>query len=171
MTVLARPRVAFLVGCLALVTIYLTWWVAYAQIHQWDRFSQLAPGRAAEFEDGTVRVVSFGLADGLVRSSGGDPVIADPDAVWVVATVEVLSTRESDRIWCAMDLVSTDGRIWPKGGPSIERALPNCPGDFVVGQPYRFEVIYTAPRRAAGSLAGLALTDPISVSRTPVIRP
>ena len=175
MTLLAKPRPAFLVVCLALVTIYLTWWVAYAQTHQEDRYTQLPPGQAAEFEDGTVRVVSLGVANELVRSSGGEPAVADPGAVWVVATVEVLVTRQTDRIWCSMDLLSTDGRIWPKGGPGIERVLPGCPGDFVTGQPYRFEAIYTAALAdildTRGSLAGLALPDPVSVSRTPVIRP
>lgn len=172
MRILRHRRIAFVVACIALVTMYVTWWTSYAETHQKTRFSQLAPGRAAEFPEGTIRVVSLSVADELTSPQGGDPAVADPDAVWVVAVVEVVTSRASDRIWCGLELLATDGRVWEKGGPYFERTLPRCDErEMTTGQPYRFEAIFLAPRLEADSLAGLVLNDHSTAARAPVITP
>ena len=173
MRLLRRRRTAFVATCVALVMIYLTWWITYAETHQKPRYVQLSAGQPAEFSDGTMRVLTLAVADELVQpQGGGDPAVADPGTVWVVVTMEVVKSRVTDRIWCSIDLLATDGRIWERNGPDFERSLPGCDEDqMVLDRPFRFEAIFRVPRREATALAGVAIDDTASVARAPVIRP
>jgi len=170
-TPLRQPRVLFVILCVALTTIYLTWWTAYAKVHQSERFVPLPAGRPLERPDLTLRVISVAQAAQLTASDGGEPARPDPGTVWVVATMEVVRHAEDVLFICSPTLVSTDQRQWSTNTPTTTRAL-HCESDAVVtGQPYRYEAVYSVPTRAVSTVAGVALLDGSDVSRTPLLTP
>lgn len=171
MTLLRQSRVLFVIACVALTTIYLTWWTAYATVHQSERFVPLPAGRPLERPELTLRVLSLAQAAQLTASDGGEPARPEPGTVWVVATMEVVRHVEDDLPVCNPTLVDTDQRQWSTKPPSTTRALQCDSDDVVIGQPYRYEAIYSVPSRLSSAVAGVALVDSTTVRRTPLLSP
>jgi hypothetical protein len=175
MTVLRMRGILFTVAAFAAVLIYLIWWVTYAGIHYIPRYTLQPPGASGEVQDASVRLLSLTrsdkLADQLADSDRSQPKIAGPGAVWIVAELEAVRRDPTKQFFCQFDLIGPQRRLWPSTSVFVTRSTPGCELDMPVGQPVRFELIFTVPARYADQLSGIALTDNSTAARTPVIRP
>jgi hypothetical protein len=170
---LADRRLTFAAVCLALVVIYLSWWISYASTRQADHYQQLEAGAAFESPVGTARVVTLQQTDRILPSTGdGKPDVPVADAVYVVATVEIVQRQPNDQTWCDVQLISVQRRVWPEDGPTVERSLPDCDDEDIHNdQPYRYEAVFMVPIGDADKIAGVALRTTIGWQRTPILSP
>jgi hypothetical protein len=101
------------------------------------------------------------------------PAAPDPNAVWVVASLEVTPRRREDYLLCTLTLVSTDGRAWkPESLPPVhegESCAPD-PENVQIGATYPFVVGFQVPLDEADHLAGLGL-ELYSWRAEPLLRP
>ena len=171
MRLLPLRRILFAVGALAVVLVYLIWWVTYAGIHYNPRYSVRPPGASAEVQGTSVRLLSLIRADQLRNSAGGQPALPDPGAVWVVAEFEVVRHDPANEFGCETKLLGPQRRLWATESFHTSRSTDSCQRDNPVGQAVRFESIFMVPDRYAQQLTGIALADSSTAARTQVLRP
>jgi hypothetical protein len=96
-----------------------------------------------------------------MAAEGGEPQIASADAVWVVATLEVVQRVEEPDLVCATELLGPDQRVWEPGTSDVSRSTPQfCRADELrLGEPFRFEQIFEVPVSYAGGLAGVVIRN------------
>lgn len=157
------------------VLLYLVGWTVYSLAHTGDdRYRAVDPGAPATVRDAEWRLLSLVRTTRLTASSG-EPGYADAGATYVVAQLERTPVAASDFALCATALLGPGGRIWEPGGYSLGlpvREAPTCSSeDRVVGQSYRFEVVYVVPTAFVDEVVGVALPDRSTADRTPVLRP
>lgn len=160
------------IGLAALV--YLVSWTVYSLARTGDdRYRALEPGRTATVRGVEWRLLSLVQTTQLAASSG-EPGYAGAGATYVVAQLERTPAATSDFAVCTTALLGPDGRIWEPGGYGPEfpiRDAPTCGSqDRVVGQTYRFEVVYLVPTAFVDGVVGVALPDRSNADRTPVLR-
>jgi hypothetical protein len=176
MSVLPMRRILLAVAAFAAVLIYLIWWVTYAGIHFSPRYRLLPPGVSGEVQGTSVRLLSLTRSDQLANAGPGQPGLPDPGAVWVVAQLEALRHDPGKEFFCETELIGPEWRHWSTASlftasAGVQRETPACSLDLAVGQPMRFESIFTVPARYADQLSGIALEDDSTAARTPVITP
>ena len=171
----ARAR-AWLVAAIAalLVLIYLSVELTYATSHlPPPRFQPLAAGAVAHGTYADFRLLSLQRTERWGHEVGGGTASPEPDAVWVVAQLEVTPRRHQDYLLCTLTLVSTDGRSWASDdlGPvhDGESCAPD-PDNVQIGETYPFVVGFQVPVGEADHLAGLGL-DLNSWKPYPLLRP
>jgi hypothetical protein len=171
MRTIPMKRVLFVVGALAAVGIYLIWWVTYAGIHYIPRYTLRPPGATAEVQRTSVRLLSLTRADQLVNDEEDKPGFPDPGTVWIVAEFEAERHDPAQDFYCDTRLMGPQQRLWSPA-PPVGRTTPGCRSDdLAVGQPGRFEAIFSVPTRYANQLVGIALPDDSTAARTPVLTP
>jgi hypothetical protein len=170
----ARAR-AWLVAAtvLALTMSYALGWMTYAYTHVSSsvRYTVLEPGRPAEISGVSVRLVELTLADGLNSYPGSPPVTPVAGAIWVVAELEVTTSRA--HAVCTLNLIGPGRRVWPPEDLVEGRTLPAACSlaEIPVGRPTRIEAIFSVPERFTGQLVGVAVSSPESWHRAQVLRP
>lgn len=157
------------------VLLYLVGWTVYSLAHTGDdRYRALEPGAAATALDAEWRLLSLVQTTRLAASSG-EPGYAEAGATFVVAQLERTPVTATDFAYCTTALLGPGGRVWEPGGYGLgvpSRDTPSCNSeDRVVGQTYRFEVIYVVPTAFVDEVVGVALPDGSDAGRTPVLRP
>lgn len=157
------------------VLLYLVGWTVYALARTGDdRYRALDPGDTATVRGAEWRLLSLEQTTRLAASAG-EPGYAGAGATYVVAELERTPVAPSDFALCATALLGPDGRIWEPGGYGPEfpiRDAATCDSaDRVVGQTYRFEVVYLVPTAFVDGVVGVALPDRLDPARTPVLRP
>jgi hypothetical protein len=171
MRTIPMQRILFVVAALVAVAIYLVWWVTYAGIHYIPRYTVRPPGAAAEAQGTSVHLLSLTRADQLVNAEGNRPGIPDPGTVWIVAEFEAVRHDPAQDFYCDLRLMGPQQRLWSEA-PPVGRTTPGCRSDdLVIGQPGRFESIFSVPIRYADLLVGIALPDDSTAARTPVLTP
>lgn len=171
----ARIR-AWLVAAIAslLVLLYLSLELIYASSHlPPPRFRPVAPGAVAHGTYADFRLLSVRQTEKWGTDIDGEPQSPDPDAVWIVAQLEVTPRRHEDYLLCTFTLVSTDGRTWASDdlGPVHEgESCAPDPEHVELGATYPFVVGFQVPVTEAGHLAGLGL-DLNSWKPYPLLRP
>ena len=171
----ARVR-AWLCAAIAtlLVLLYLSLELTYASSHlPPPRFRAVAPGAVAHGTYADFRLLSLQRTERWGHEVGGEPASPDPDAVWVVAHLEVTPRRHEDYLLCTFTLVSTDGRSWASDdlGPVHEgESCAPDPENVQLGTTYPFVVGFQVPANEVDHVAGLGL-DLNSWKPYPLLRP
>jgi hypothetical protein len=171
----ARLR-AWLVAAIAalLVLLYLSVELTYASSHlPPPRFRPVAPGVVAHGTYADFRLLSLQRTEQWGTDVDNQPASPDPDAVWVVARLEVTPRRHEDYLLCTLTLVSTEGRIWASDDlPPIhdgESCAPD-PENVQLGTTYPIVVGFQVPVSEADHLAGVGV-DLNSWKTYPLLRP
>ena len=164
--------VLFVTVVYALVLLYLLWWTTYVGIRTEERFVQQPAGAAGEVSGTSIRLLSLRQSTLLAdQRYGGAPQQASSGATWVVAELEAVRRPDAREFYCTLELVGPDGRRWDKQS-NITRTLPWCDSkEIVPGRTVRFETIFLVPERFADQLVGVAVLNPATPDRVPVITP
>ena len=157
---------------IVLVAGYLTWWVSYADQHLQPHYDRLPPGSVAQARGVDYRLLALGTTDSLVGDNeGSQPGVPDFGAVWVIAELEAVQRDPEVKNLCELELLGPDEQVWDRELVTVVRQATCDPEQLRPGQPYRFEAIFQAPERYAGSLIGVALPDTATAEPTPVLIP
>jgi len=154
-----------LVGC------YLSWWSTYSQLHlDPNEYEQLPAGQAATKLGAEFTLVSLEQSTQLVdQFDKVNP--ADPNAVWVLAKLEVTPRSIEENFNCSVPLVGTTGRVWEAVSLGPSREAERCtPDDAKIGQTYPIEILYQVADLDAGRIAGIELSQ-FKAGRDPVLTP
>ncbi len=176
MRVLPVRTAAATTSVVCLVLLYIIWWTSYVETHVDERFAQQPPGAAGQAGAGgtTLRLLSLTSAPLLADQGSGpdpEPSPARPGTVWVVAVLEGVQAPGAEEYFCTFELLGPEGRRWERTD-QYDRATPSCSSElFAPGTPVRFEATFEVPERFAGELHGIALLDPTTADRVPVITP
>lgn len=162
-----------MIGIVALVLIYLTWWTTYAHVHSsaHPRFTQLAPGASSTRGDGDWVLDSLVQTERLTADKGGAVQTADAGAVWVVAHLSVTPRVTTQSPLCEVALVGARGQQWKVQYAPVSRRLPSYCEDAVAGKPFELEALFLVPASQAGEIVGVGLPDLTTPDPTPVLRP
>jgi hypothetical protein len=166
------------VTAVSLVLIYVVIWTLHATTHMQDRYVQLPPGQtsATSVTKAQYRVNSLVKTERINDpSQPDDPQIAAAGTIYVVAEIEVLRVEDYENFYCGADL-AVDGvrKISLSGGVYLDDTkLPtSCSKDDVaVGQPYKYQAIYSVPTAFADKIYGVAVTYADYGAPYQVIRP
>ncbi len=162
-----------LIVAVVLTIGYVGWWAGYAWVHYESRYTELEPGATADFGPATTRLVSLTVTDRLYGVTGAVPAFAAPGAQWVVAQVEVTRHDPDGVLLCTrMELLGGDRRTWTPAYAPVSRELPSCLSDEgAPEEPTVVELLYEVPAADSTRLVGVALDDPASSARVPVLTP
>jgi len=156
-----------LIGWLTIVVAILVWCIAntaFAVSFQEQRAKTVAAGTAWQTDPVTItmNVMMHGTS---VTLPGQDPVLADPNTVFVVAVLDYALNDTSDTIDCSMALVGK-GRQWsPMNGLSVEQVAPgivhgcnstDADGNFTTSG--QMGAIFEIPRSALPEIQGVQTT-------------
>ena len=170
----ARAR-AWVVAAIVtlLVLIYLSVELTYSASHlPPPRFRPLASGAVGHGTHADFRLVSLRSTERWGRDVLGDAGAADPDAVWVVAELEVTPRRHQDYLLCTVTLVSTDGRSWATSDRAPVHQGELCapdPENVQLGATYPFVAGFQVPVSELDHIAGVGL-DLNSWRKYPLLR-
>lgn len=172
---LPRTRAWLWTTCAALlVLIYLVLWTLYGTTHlsTYARYEQLAPGAAYQQHHADVRLLSLVRTPELAATEG-DSQVASPNAVFVVAELEVLPQAKDPDFFCLTELLGPGGRTWDPSSVDAERAKPQLCSDEDLhpGRPFAFEQVYEVPMRYADQLFGVVAVDNTSAKPEVVLTP
>jgi hypothetical protein len=156
----------------AMVLLYLLWWTTYAGIHLQERFVQQPPGAAGQVRDTSIRLLSLTRSSLLdMQKYAGSPKQSSPGTVWVVAVLESVPEPGAPEFYCTLELLGPEGRRW-EDVSEVNRHRPSCISrDTTPNRPAEFESIFMIPERYADQIVGMALMDPTTPDRVPVIIP
>ena len=165
----------WLACAVALVLTYLALWTLYSTTHlsSFGRYEQLTPAASTRQFDADFRLLSLVRTETL-EGGDRDPQHASADAVWVVATLEVVRRSKDPNFLCLTELLGPDHRAWERTTLlDVTRRLPMfCDNDEVaVGEPFRFEAIFEIPARDAETLYGVVLVNPVDSTPEQVLTP
>jgi hypothetical protein len=163
----------FVAAVVAMVLVYLFWWTTYVGIHFDERYAQRPAGAVGEVGGTTIRLLSLTRSAMLADQKYGDvPEQASPGTTWVVAEFEAVQRQGAPSFSCTFKLLGPDGREWSQQSFLTKRTVPSCsPTAIQSGTPVRFEEVFLVPERFADRLAGVAVLDPSTADRSPVVLP
>lgn len=173
----ADRRTAWLrAGCVLLaVAVYLSVWCTYAiyGLTDYGRFAQQKAGATVTSMNADFTLVSLVQTFQVTNSITDEIVRPAPNAVFVVAKIDVVRHAAADNFFCDFQVLGPERRIWGPAGTYISREAESlCLNDEMpVGPVHHREVIFEVPERYVGELAGVVVNDPASRAARPVLVP
>lgn len=160
-------------GCVILaVAIYLCLWTAYALngLTAYGRYRQLDPGVSAQSMGAEFRLVSLVQTTQLTNQSTEEVASPPPNAVWLIARIDVTRRTQEDFFVCTFEVLGPDRRTWEPDSAFVSRDRKStCAADTPIGQVTPLEVIFQVPERYLGEIAGVAIDDGTSREAIPVL--
>lgn len=170
-----RRRAWWRAGCVLLaVVVYLSVWTTYAiyGLADYGRFAQQPPGATVTSMDADFTLVSLVQTTQVTNAITDEIVRPAPNAVWVVARIDVVRHAAGDSFFCDFQVLGPDRRVWGPAGNHISRDTESlCLTEMAVGPVHHREVIFEIPERYVGDLAGVVVNDPVSRAARPVLVP
>lgn len=171
-----RRRAWWKAGCVLLaVAVYLCVWSTYALygLTDYGRFEQQRPGATVTSMNADFTLVSLVQTFQVTNAITDEVVRPAPNAVWVVARIDVVRRAPGDHFFCDFELLGPDRRVWGPEDSHISRDTESLclSAAMPVGPVHHREVIFEIPERYAGDLAGVVVNDPASRAARPVLVP
>ncbi len=160
----------------ALVLIYLVLWTLYSMTHlsSFARYEQLPAGVSARQLGADFRLVSLVKTEELMAAEDRGPQFAAANAVWVVATLEVVQQTLEPSFVCSTELLGPAGRAWePAPMLDVSRSASRFCRDeeLRVGEPFQFEQVFEVPARFADELFGVVVVNRADARPQQVLTP
>lgn len=156
-----------LIGWLTVLVAILAWCVAnaaFAVSFEEQRAKSVSEGTAWQTDPVTLtmNMMTYGST---VTIPGQDPILADPNTVFVAAVLDYSLTNTTDDIACGMTLVG-DGRQWrPTSSLLIDQLVPDIvsgcrtidnDGNPITGG--QMGAVFEIPRSAVPEIRGVEMT-------------